>query len=175
MDASTLPTFTRRPVLSGRRFTMFFVGVLLASLLVGVPVVLRFEATQDRLEQVRQTWPPAAAQLDDRYSAVELYCIAQKIELPAEWKKARDGFNKNVLYDQQARFATDLESLIRRHPEIQPSATSVEAAAFHKAFESDDFLSFERNQNEVAASHSDMLGRLTDFCFRLSPPPRFDR
>ena len=174
-EASSAPKFSRRPVLSGRRFTLFFIGLLLASLIFGIPVVLRFESTQDRLEQARQSWPKAAAQLNERYAAVERYCLDKKIELPREWQAAREGFRKNVMYDGQARYATELESLIRSHSEIVPKSGSNEFSAFENAMESDDLLLFEKNQNELTASHADWLGRLTDFSFRLSPPTRFEK
>jgi hypothetical protein len=163
----------RQPGISGRRFTLFFVGLLVACLVVGVPVVLRFAHTQDMLEEARQSWPKAAEQLEHRYAAVERFCASKQIELPENWRSVRDRFRKNVIYDNQASLANELEGLLGANPGWHPASDSPDQAPFAAFAENEFFIKFEKSQQRLTSSHTDMLGKVTDFCFRLSQPPQF--
>ncbi len=162
---------------SGRVFTTLFASGLLGVLGAGLPLTLRHEYLQDRLEKVRQTWPLAAARLGEFYSEVDRWQASDQTidsKWKSQWEQALQQFHKSPLHDQQIVAAKDLESLLQ-NPAVQEKARAAEELGRlrQQSMESSDMKAFQSTEASFIQSQTDWLGQVTCFLFRFKPAPRW--
>lgn len=149
-----------RSGMSGRRVVPAFAILLVASTVFVLLLVLRFTESQDALEDVRQKWPMAAADLDPQFLQRSQNVTDDGVR-KSILNKLED-FRKQSLFDDQLPLAIEIESELR-----ESENASQEAIEDSQAIK--DYLKAEKRLHE---SDDGLIGALTYTLLRLPMPQR---
>jgi hypothetical protein len=156
--------------LSGRRFSPLFALLLLLGVALGIAISFRFRLMLQGLEQLRNTWPSAAAALEDRYrDADEAFQKDSNLSsLKSRWSELRIEFQQSGRYDQQARFVRELEHLRQQAINLGMKPKSKEWEFWSR----EDITRFSEAESNYAKSQAGGLGTISKNIFRLDVPER---
>lgn len=160
---------TPRFQVSGRAFTIAFVGALCLAFLLGAPIVLRFEAIQSQIDVLRQAWPAVASELSKVHRSMESHIDPSQI--PSEYQKKHQAFQATNTFDEQLPRGIELV-------EAWKSSTLQNAMS---AISEDDELpqhpalrKYLDEQSKLTTIEDSLLGKVTITLFRLPLTPRLD-
>jgi hypothetical protein len=115
--------------ISGRRFVLPFVAVLLILLGFTLAIAFQFQSIMRRLDDARSKWPPASSELALRYAAVNngLSQLPVKIQEDSfrNWSSEYEAFLYTSQYDRQLPHAKHLEEMIQSAAKSLPPGESL--------------------------------------------------
>ncbi len=168
MESTTAPRI--RGGIPGRYFAVVFGSLLGVLLLIGVPVVLRFGSNQDRLEDLRRSWPAAAAKVNEFYTVVddELSRTPSLMETSSAdlWKEKRQAFKKSPNREEQIESVMELERLAQ---EMLPKLSESTQKSRADAIGSTEVKQYLEIESGLAKAESDSIGKLVCFLLRIRP------
>ncbi|MFO0923713.1 MAG: hypothetical protein U0905_14635 [Pirellulales bacterium] len=148
---------------------MTFVGALFLTFLLGVPIVLRFEAIQSQIDVLRQAWPAVASELSKVHRSIEAHIDPSQI--PAECQAKHQAFQATNTFDEQLPRGIEL---------IKAWQSSSLQNAFGAISEDDELpqhpalRKYLEEQSKLSTIEDSLLGKVTITLFRLPRTPRLD-
>jgi hypothetical protein len=172
LDRTAVSIGPRGLSISGRRFVLPFVAVLLILLGFTLAIAFQFQSIMRRLDDARSKWPPASAELAVRYAAVNdglsrLPVTIQEDSL-RNWTSEYEAFLYTSQYDRQLPHAKHLEEMIQSAAKSLPSGDSLPIP--QEIQNSPAIEKWIASEERRIADEQCSIGQWTRFVLRLKLP-----
>jgi len=172
-DSNVDQMFDRRSEgISGSKFTIAFVLLLIAGVVFGFVGVIRFQKTMTAFDEVRLKWPAAAAAFDEQIQSIN--ALVMKANPPLEnsevvaWNQAVRDFREYSQYDRQVlklggvlNTGNAIRSQIIENSELSGSKLSFP----ERTIAIEDFIQADEHLEKLQI---DWIGRLCQTFFGLN-------
>jgi len=165
---------SKRKGISGSKFTVAFVILLVAGVIFGFLTVIRFQKIMTAFDDVRLKWPAAAASIDEQIKLIDaMISKAKSSEANTSETKIDDdlkGWNQAVInfreYSQYDRQVVTLEALLKEWRNIQAKTLGGVELVFPERTKS--IQEFVLADSSVEALQADGLGKICQALFGLN-------
>lgn len=154
-----------RNSIPGKYFAVGFGIITFALLLLMLGVAFRFQAIMSHMDKIREAWPPAVLELNDRHTKAEEVLRTSQPELLEEFQQVREKGRFSSLFEDQSPFLFQIEEIISRSNLDQDSLPKLESLP---AVQKVQALELERVKLQ-----SDWIGSCAMYFLRLNLPPYF--
>jgi len=160
---------SKRKGISGSKFTVAFVILLVAGVIFGFLAVIRFQKTMTAFDDVRLKWPAAAASIDGQIKTIDSKISEAKISGTNDdedlkgWNQAVINFREYSQYDRQV---ITLEALLKEWRNVQAKTLGGTEYVFPER--SKAIQKFILADSSVDGFQTDALGKVCQALFGLN-------